>query len=190
MSVLMIFEMTENYGVVVPSMLACVLGFSVSRVLRPRSIYAGAQAARPLPQLAIAADFLRRESATVRAGQSLAEIEAALMHYRWPHVYVLDEQHRFLGAISLHDLAPLLRDPQAAPRWPAELLRRDYPRVRDTAPSWQVMETFATHAGERLPVLDAQDRLLGHVTKTDLVLMFRERLSPHTLEHGEPERAQ
>jgi CIC family chloride channel protein len=90
---------------------------------------------------------------------------------------VLDAEGRFLGAISLHDLAPLLRDPAAAGRWPAELLREDYPRVHDTTPSWQVLETFATHAGERLPVLDADDRLLGHVTKTDLVLMFRERLA-------------
>jgi CIC family chloride channel protein len=43
-------------------------------------------------------------------------------------------------------------------------------------PSWQVLETFAAHPGERLPVLDGQGRLLGHVTKTDVVLMFRERL--------------
>jgi CIC family chloride channel protein len=39
------------------------------------------------------------------------------------------------------------------------------------------METFARHAGERLPVLDERDHLLGYITKTDLVLMFRERLS-------------
>ncbi|CAN5686688.1 ClcB-like voltage-gated chloride channel protein [soil metagenome] len=177
MSVLMIFEMTENYGVVVPSMLACVISYFISRALRPKSIYAAARASRPSPQLAMASDFLRTDSATIRVGQSICELEQTFMRHRWPHVYVLDANDRFLGAISLHDLTPLLRDPSPAEKWPNELLRTGYPRVGVLTPSWQVLEIFATHPGERLPVLDQQGRLLGHVTKTDLVLMFRERLS-------------
>jgi CIC family chloride channel protein len=177
MSVLMIFEMTENYAVVVPSMLACVLGFSISRALRPQSIYSAARASRPTPQLAMAADFLRSDSATVVAGQSVRELEAAFLRHRWPHLYVLDHDRTFLGAISLHDLAPLLSDPTMTGAWPASLLRADYPRVQAVTPSWQVLETFASHPGERLPVVDGDGRLLGHVTKSDLVLMFRERLS-------------
>jgi chloride channel protein, CIC family len=177
MSVLMIFEMTENYGVVVPLMLACVVGYFISRALRAESIYSAARAALPDPKLAIAADFLRTGSATVRVGQGLREIEEVFLRYRWQHVYVLDEHDRFAGAISLYDVAPLLRNAYAYDGWPGQLLRADYPRVRDVTPSWQVLESFAEHPGERLPVLDAEGRLLGHVTKTDLVLMFRERLA-------------
>ena len=33
MSILMLFEMTESYSIVVPLMAACVLGYSVSRLL-------------------------------------------------------------------------------------------------------------------------------------------------------------
>jgi CIC family chloride channel protein len=90
---------------------------------------------------------------------------------------VLDDTNRFVGAISLHDLTPMLRTQQAASGWPPQLVRTDFPRVHADTPSWQVLEIFATHAGERLPVLDRNGHLLGHVTKTDLVLMFRERLS-------------
>jgi CIC family chloride channel protein len=179
-SVLMIFEMTENYGVVVPLMLACVLGYYVSRVLRPASIYAAASSNAQVhaPVLAMAADLLRSDSATVLDGQSLRDLEDAFVRYRWPHVYVLDAQRRFLGAIALHDFAPLIKtQPAQGAGWPASLLRVDYPRVFDTTPIWQVLETFATHPGERLPVLDAGGHLRGHVTKTDLVLMFRERLA-------------
>jgi chloride channel protein, CIC family len=176
MSVLMIFEMTENYGVVVPLMLACVVGYFISRALRPESIYSAARATLPDPKLAMAADFVRAGSATVRVGQGLRDIEEVFLRYRWQHVYVLDSDGKFSGAISLYDLAPLLRDTGADAGWPSQLVRADYPRVRDVTPSWQVLESFATHPGERLPVLDATGRLLGHVTKTDLVLMFRERL--------------
>ena len=177
MSVLMIFEMTENYGVVVPLMLACVLGYFISRGLRADSIYSSGRAAAPSPKLAIAADVLRADCATVRVGQSVRELEEVFLRYRWQHVYVLDGAGKFVGAISLHDFAPLLRDAAAAGGWPSQLVRTDYPRVNDVTPSWQVLETFATHPGERLPVLDREGRLLGHVTKTDLVLMFRELLS-------------
>jgi CIC family chloride channel protein len=130
-----------------------------------------------LPQLAIAADFLRTDSAVARLGQSARELEDVFLHKRWQNVYILDEAGVFQGAVSLHDLTPLLKDPALATQWPAALLRRDYPRVSADMPSWQVLETFARHPGERLPVLDAEGRWLGHVTKTDLVLMFRERLS-------------
>ncbi|MDE2371866.1 MAG: ClcB-like voltage-gated chloride channel protein [Burkholderiales bacterium] len=178
-SVLMIFEMTENYGVVVPLMLACMLGYYVSRVLRPKSIYAAsANVSAPVPALRMAQDLLRPESATITPGASLTELEAVFLQYRWKHVYLVEPDGRFIGAIALHDLAPLVtaltREDQ---RWPDTIVQRDYPRVQLTTPVWQVLETFATHAGERLPVLDPEGRLRGHVTKTDLVLMFRERLA-------------
>jgi CIC family chloride channel protein len=178
-SVLMIFEMTENYGVVVPLMLACVLGYTLSRVLRPSSIYAAAgRATPPAPMLTMAADFVRTGgSATIREGQSVAQLKEAFLRYRWPHVYVLDAERHFLGAISLHDLTPLIGEAERnEATWPAGIVRLDYPRVHDVTPAWQVLETFAQHPGERLPVLDREGRLLGHVTKTDVVLMFRERL--------------
>jgi chloride channel protein, CIC family len=180
MSVLMIFEMTENYGVVVPLMLACVLGYSISRVLRPASIYAKAQRnnAAHAPSLVMARDLLRDDRPTVRADQTLRQLEDVFVKWRRPHVYVLDANGRFIGAIALHDLAPLLKagaDGNAP--WPMRLLRADFPRVQDTTPLWQVLETFANHPGERLPVLDADDRLLGYVAKTDLMLMLRERLA-------------
>lgn len=177
--VLMIFEMTENYGVMLPLMLACVLGYSISRTLRPSSIYSDAAgSSTPAPALTLVDDFLRADSATIADGASVRELEEVFLRMRWPHTYVVGPDRRFVGAISVHDLAPLLKaDPQAATTWPAGVVKRDYPRVREHAPVWQVLETFARHPGERLPVVDDQGRLRGHVTKTDLVLMFRERLA-------------
>jgi len=175
MSILMIFEMTESYSVIVPLMAACVLAYSISRVLRPQSIYAGIYSGSPhTPVLAIAADLLRSDPPRIAIGQSLNDLEAVFVHYRWQHVYVTESDGTFAGAVSLHDFAPYLqRHTDTAEPWPTDLIRRDYPRVRDTAPTWQVMEVFAGHPGERLPVLDSAGKLLGYLTKTDLVLMFR-----------------
>jgi CIC family chloride channel protein len=178
--VLMIFEMTGSYAVVTPLMLACVLAFSISRLLRPASIYASTQRARNVAQsrLQVAADLLRTDSIAVRPGQSVRQLEALFLESRWRHVYVVDDRGHFLGAVALHDVALLLRTPHdAGAAWPAGLLQADYPRLRNDQPLWEMLDVFGRHAGERLPVLAGDGRLLGHVTKSDLVLMLRDRLA-------------
>ncbi len=176
MSILMLFEMTESYSLMVPLMAACVLAHTVSRLLRERSIYAVGNAATPPARaVTMAADLLRTDPPVVRPGQSMLELEQAFARWRWQHLYVTDAGGTFLGAVSRHDFAPALgaaSDP--AQPWPATLLRADYPSVRDSAPFWQVVETFATHPGERLPVLGEGRVLAGYVTKTDVVLMLRQ----------------
>jgi chloride channel protein, CIC family len=179
-SVLMVFEMTENYTVVAPLMLACVLAFSVSRLLRPDSVYASSQKQKAAtdPRLVTARDLLRTDSCTTTPGSSIEEVESRLLESRWRHVYVVDDQKLFLGAIAMHDLAGLLKvphDPKAP--WPRELLHTDYPRLRLAMPLWDVLEVFEAHPGERLPVLDDGGHLAGHLAKTDLVLMLRDRLA-------------
>lgn len=178
MSVLMIFEMTENYGVVVPLMLACVLAYFVARVLRPQSIYSGhTGGVRHVPTLTMASDFLRYGPPVIGPGDTMARLEEVFLKFRWPHVYVLDADGCFAGAVSFHDFAPYIRTcGDTAQPWPKSLLKTDYPRVGRDMAAWQVMETFANHPGERLPVLNDDGRLLGYVTKTDLVLMFQQRM--------------
>ena len=128
--------------------------------------------------LTMAADLLRTDPPVIAVGSSMAALEAVFLRQRWQHTYVVDGAGRFIGAISLHDFTPALQhadDPGQT--WPAQLLLRQYPRVLDTAPAWQVLETFTLHPGERLPVLDISGRLLGYVTKTDVVLMLRDLMA-------------
>jgi CIC family chloride channel protein len=176
MSILMLFEMTASYGIVVPLMAACVLGYSVSRLLRDRSIYASANGTVPhAAVLTMASDLLRSDPPVIKIGQSMLELEQVFLRRRWQHVYVIDEGAAFRGAVSLHDFRPAFSaasDPSQP--WPTQLLQADYPHVPTNAALWQVLETFAKHPGERLPVLDQAGRLSGYLTKTDLMLMFRQ----------------
>jgi CIC family chloride channel protein len=176
MSILMLFEMTASYGIVVPLMAACVLGYSVSRLLRDRSIYASANGTVPhAAVLTMASDLLRSDPPVIKIGQSMLELEQVFLRRRWQHVYVIDEGAAFRGAVSLHDLGPAFSaasDPSQP--WPTQLLQTDYPHVPSNAALWQVLETFAKHPGERLPMLDQAGRLSGYLTKTDLMLMFRQ----------------
>ena len=178
--VLMIFEMTGNYSVVVPLMLACVIAYSLSKFLRPQSVYASSERERVAtdPRLAIARDLMRTDLCVTHPGESIEQLESRFLESRWRHVYVVDGTGRFLGAVAMHDLAVVLKSPHSGKdRWPMSLLKADYPRLRDDMPLWEVLGVFEQHPGERLPVLDTEAQLLGHVAKTDLVLMLRDRVA-------------
>ena len=179
MAILMMFEMTQKYSLVVPLMAACVAGYAVAQALRSRSIYrTSATDTAPAPKLAMAADLLHSDPPCIRPGQSLRELESVFLNRRWQHTYVLDASGHFMGAISLHDFRLTLE--QATDRdapWPAALVRADYPCVTLETPAWQVLETFVQHPGERLPVLDAERHLKGYIVKSDLVMLCREFLA-------------
>jgi CIC family chloride channel protein len=176
-SILMLFEMTESYALVMPLMLASVLAYWVSVVLRRDSIYSSATGnALPPPLVTIARGLMRTDSERVPETADLAELEQSFLRSRRPHVYVVDARGRFVGAVSVHDLMPG-GETRTRPDWQA-VIRRDFPTVDEDTPVGQVLETFARHPGERLPVLGHDRTLHGYVTKTDVLLMFRERLAP------------
>ena len=172
-SILMLFEMTESYGLITPLMLACVLAYWVSVVLRPDSIYSAPGKALPPPLVTIARGLMRADTVSVTEGAERTEVEQTFVRCRRPHVYVVDGDGRFAGAVSVHDMVPAAHTGQA---WQVAI-KRDFPSVDEDMPVGQVLETFARHPGERLPVLDADRRLRGYVTKTDVMLMFRGRLA-------------
>lgn len=178
-AIVIVIEMTGNLALLPPVMLASVLALALSRLLRARSIYGNSL--RPLParsfsQQTVAA-ILRPEAPAISRDAGLAGIRQAYLDSRWQHVYVLDDAGCFVGAVSIHALGPtLLASDQDGPLPPGSL-RQDYPRLSADTPLSDALDMFARHSGERLPVLDEAGRLLGHASKTDLILLLGENMS-------------
>ena len=57
------------------------------------------------------------------------------------------------------------------------VLREDYPRVTPDMSLGVVLEAFAGHSGERLPLVDTDGKLLGFLSKTDLILLLGESVA-------------
>lgn len=180
MATLMIFEMTGDYNLVAPLMLACVLGYVISRVLFPRSIYARSLPAGPSTAFATlsAGDILRKDPPTALRNGPAADIERQFLNRRWPHVYIVDADNHFCGAVSVHDFSPYARS-GADMKLPLadDLLNTAYPRVTPDMGLGRVLEEFAGHSGERLPLVDEQGKLLGYLSKTDLILLLGESVA-------------
>jgi CIC family chloride channel protein len=179
MAILMIFELTLDYQIVLPLMLACVLAYYTAARIEPRSIYSesvkrkgGGRFSARLVDIDVG-DLMKRDPATVHLNHGFDVIAQKFLANRFNYLYVTDETNRFCGAISLHDIKSSLQDPALARVViAADLVQENFPAITAGTPLSDAFALFARHPGERLPVLnnEQEQRLVGSLSKTDLML--------------------
>ncbi len=178
MAILIMFDMTLAHEIVLPLMLACVGAHLVAQALRPSSIYAVPRKARheelpareTLATLTVAG-LLRPDPPRIRDNARFSEILDAFVGRRHNNLYVVDEQGLFQGVIPLHEIKSMLNDPELHRMTIAhDFLREEFPRVQRETPLDVALQLFTTHPIERLPVVDEDGRLIGSISKTDLLL--------------------
>jgi CIC family chloride channel protein len=188
MAMLMVFEITRDYAIILPLMMGCVIAYYLSIGIEPTSIYSEAlkrKGARlfdeQLSKLRVL-DLMKPDPPVVRETAGFNEIAQNFISHRFNYLYVVDADRHFLGVVSLHDIKAYLNEPEMADVIIAEdILREDFPTVTPNVPLTQALEYFAHHDGERLPVLDERDhKLLGRISKSDLILAIAERSKADT----------
>jgi len=178
MAIVMIFEMTLDYQIIPPLMLACVVGYYTSVSIEKQSIYAEAlkrkgagDYRRQLAELHVR-DLMKPKPLTVSPTAGFAEIGEKFIATRFNYLYVTD-RGRFLGAVSLHDIKNFLNTPELANVVIAgDILRDSFPVLPPDASLTEALERFSQHDGERLPVVSDSNgkSLIGSVSKTDVIL--------------------
>jgi len=178
MAILMIFEMTLQYDIVLPLMLSCVTANYVSRGLGQHSIYAGHMKRKEdeLPATArtnptTVQDLMRVDPPCVSPATSFGKIALIFSTHRINYVYVVDEDKRFLGVVSLHEMKPYLNDPVMSSSVIAvDFMREDFPLLTPGQHLTEALGVFTRHEGERIPVVNGEHQLVGVISKTDLLL--------------------
>lgn len=178
MAIIMIFELTLDYQIILPLMLACVVGYYTSISIEKRSIYAEALKRKgagyyrkQLAELHVR-DLMKENPLKISPNSPFAEIGEKFLSTRFNYLYVTDRD-RFMGAVSLHDVKNYLNSPELAEVVIAgDILREDFPVVRPEATLSEALDRFVDHDGERLPVVsgDGGHRLVGSISKTDVIL--------------------
>lgn len=179
MAMLMIFEMTLSYQVVLPLMLSCVLAYVVARGLEGRSMYditlkrhRDAEERLRLRGTHMS-ELIRPAETVLQADASLEQVSALFLKYPVKYVYVVDEGGRYLGVVALQDITSWLLDKkEPGGRMAGDFLRPHF--LHEVTPDMslgEAMQLFLDHQGERLPVIASADdpRLLGVVFKSSLL---------------------
>ena len=189
MAIIMIFELTLDYQIILPLMLACVVAYYISVTIERRSIYAEAlkrksagDYSRQLAELHVR-DLMKPNPLTISLTTGFSEIGDKFINTRFNYLYVTDHG-RFLGAVSLHDIKSYLNTPELAKVVIAgDLLRDSIPVVRANASLTEALERFSHHDGERLPVLSQDRQLAGSIAKTDVILALAGSTTWSTTSH-------
>lgn len=174
-AILMLFEMTLDYGIVLPLMLACVTAYYTARAIDPASLYSGKLAHRHAPAASerTIRELIRPSPLTVRPDATFEQLVELFSAHRHNYIYVVDERARLLGAVGLHDIKSLLSRPELSQLVLAsELMHTDFPALPADAPLGVALGRLLAHDGERLPVVnDERERVLvGALSKRDLLL--------------------
>jgi CIC family chloride channel protein len=179
MAILMIFEMTLSYQVVLPLMLSCVVAYVVARSVDGRSMYEITlkrhhdNEERLRLRGTQMSELIRPAETVLPETASLQELSALFLKYPVKYVYIVDAQERYQGVVALQDITSWLLDKkEATGRVARDFLRPHF--LHEVTPDMslgEALQLFLDHQGERLPVIASADdpRLLGVVFKTSLL---------------------
>jgi len=178
MAIIMLFELTLNYQILIPVMLASVMGYYMCRSLTTRSLYKDALArkgaaavAQHLATLKVG-DLMHPDTGTISPLASFREIARRFLTCSHDFLHVVDGE-RFVGAISLHDIKSYLEHPELESLVISQdVMRDDHPSLRPQMSLAQALDFFSSAESERLPVIDEHASFLGVVTKNDVLLFL------------------
>ena len=184
MAILILFEMTLDYQMILPLMLACVVAHYVSRGFDPKSIYAESLKRKregyfdeQLASLRVA-DLMKANPVSVPESAPFAEIAESFIRNHFVNLYVVDSAQRFRGVISLHDIKSYLSNKELANIVIArDLLRSHFPTITPEATLSKALTAFSHLDADRIPVVaDVPGQvLIGAISKSDLILALAEQ---------------
>lgn len=183
-AVLIIVEMTGQFSLILPMMLAVVIATGASRFLTRATIYTEKLRRRgdvlddpvegTLLGTRVASQWMTHAPEVLAASASVASALSALRRTKESALPVVDGG-RFVGLVSSLRLAELTQEGGSLDSPLSDLPLIDE-AVPDGAPPTKVLEALRRTGLQALPVLDNQCRVVGWVSERDLVdRMYRDQ---------------
>jgi len=185
MAIIMIFEITLDYQLILPLMLGCVLAHFTALGIESSSIYStslqrkGAGYDQRHLALLKVGGLMTSDPAQVQPETPFPQIVRHFVLHTYRYLYVVNEQGIYLGAVGLQDIKQYLGSSFLDNLVIAQdLLTFGPPRITYSASLEEALVRFRAYSGERLPVVadGPLPRLLGSLSKTDLLLALAERV--------------
>jgi CIC family chloride channel protein len=186
MAILMIFEMTLSYQVMLPLMLSCVVAYFIARTSEQTSMYEVTlrRTREEKERVRLAATQMRElvkpADTVVPLSANVKDMTRVFLEYPVKYLYVVDDGERFQGVVALKDItSDLLDERDTEIKTAADYLQPHFDVLTPDMSLGEALQHFLAFQGERLPVIErkSQPLLLGVVYKTSLLDAYF-RLNP------------
>jgi chloride channel protein, CIC family len=186
-AILILFEFTQNYDLILPVMLAAIVASLLAKRLRRYSIYTeplrsrGIELPWRMEEAVLAGlkaeDLARPDPEVLHPSDDYRKVVERFLAGRRQRLFVVGDDRRLLGAISFHDIKHVLEHPEGLTAVVAhDLMVPVGPVVLKGERLHRATQLFARSDYERLPVVDGDNRLLGVLAKRDLMAVYAQEV--------------
>ena len=188
-AILILLDLTGDYPLALPAMLASILATGTARRIFPESIYTMTLRERGLRTGGSTDQMLLRrmhvEQVQLDPAPSVApndpfqrvlDLSSQLNAQNFP---VLDKQGYYIGMLTEDDVNIALMEREAVPLLlVGEVMRNDIPFVRNTDDLAAVLDIFSRHEVDHLPVCLAQSpgKIIGLISRAGLMRCYHAKL--------------
>jgi CIC family chloride channel protein len=188
-AIMMIFEQTNNYQIVLPLMFVCIVSHFTTRLLKAGSLEEESLRRRGIvmptgPEASImqslrVEDILHEDVHAIRQTAAFSTVVEQFFKESYNNIYVIDSAGRFLGAIRLHSVKDMLHQGESLSSVIADdLVDSSFEFLTPRQNLADAMDIFWRENAERLPVINnATDRkLVGWISKRDLLGVYSQEV--------------
>jgi CIC family chloride channel protein len=188
MAIMMIFEQTDSYSIILPLMLVCIVSNFVARRIKAEPLHLDALRRRGVvlptdPEAAVmksvrVADVMHDDVEAVHERDPFSKVVEYFLSTPRSTLYVTADERRFVGAISLHAIKDVLSGGHGLEGVLAADLAEPFETVTPNESLADVMERFWRQHAARLPVLQDEDsrRLVGWISQRDLIGIYSQEI--------------
>ena len=189
-SILIIFEMSSGYAIMLPLMITCIISAVLKIKLQEESIYTlklkirginifGGRELNVLKKLKVK-DVYRKSVEIIKEYEPFPQILEKMASSQHNYFYVIDDSKRFLGSVSLNEIRRTILDYDHLKNL---LIARDImnPKVISVHPNDSlddVMKTFGNLNLDELPVVTKAngDEIMGSIWQHDVIETYNKQI--------------
>lgn len=186
-AILILFEFTGNYDLILPLMVSTILASALSRKLYPASIYTeglrrrGVDLSWRMEEAVLAGltakDLARPDAEVLRPADDYRRVVEKFLASPRQRLFVVGEDGRLLGAISLHDIKHALDAPESLPAVVAHDLMVPVKEVIQSDERLSNATRVLSRSDfERLPVVEPNGKFVGVLAKRDLLAVYAQEV--------------
>lgn len=186
--IVMLFELTQDYAVILPLMLGCILSLLVSRRINPVGLYRMQLQARgivleheaegEIMKRGLVRELMLAPREVLTEGAELEEIRRVCVEAELGSTFVVDGEGAVVGYIDGNQLARrmLHGEIQAGSVASTIMGQRNLTLLYPTDTLAGAMQAFARAGQEVLPVVDSDRRMQGILRRGDLIAYYSDKV--------------